>query len=292
MSLLRYHIRHLTRYNYTGRIDLCHSVTHLAPREDEGQETTAHRIDVSPAPDFQSERQDYFGNKTNYFAIQGSHKSLEVLSTLTVEKQSAVTTLPVAGVAWDEFPRSDRTKDAAGVRIGNFVLPTPACPHLPEVTAFLQPSLRPGRDTMELANEVMARIFTEFDYKPGATDTSTPLTKVMEQKHGVCQDFAHVMIAAMRSLRIPARYVSGYLETLPPPGKPKLQGADATHAWVEVYSPATGWIAFDPTNNNIPGDRHIKVCHGRDYFDVQPLKGIFLGTGRQALDVEVDVQAI
>lgn len=292
MSLLRYHIRHVTRYNYTGRIDLCHSLAHLTPREDEGQETAAHRIDVSPSPDFQSERTDFFGNQTNYFAIQGSHKSLEVLSTLTVEKQSRDSNLPVAGVAWDSFPRSDRIKDAASVRIGNYVLPTAACPHLPEITEYLQPSLQAGRDAMELANEVMSRIYTEFDYQPGATDTSTPLATVMEQKHGVCQDFAHVMISAMRSVRIPARYVSGYLETLPPPGKPKLQGADATHAWVEVYAPATGWIAFDPTNNKIAGDRHIKVCHGRDYFDVQPLKGIFLGTGKQSLQVEVDVQAI
>lgn len=292
MSMLRYHIRHITRYHYSGRIDLCHSLAHLTPREDEGQETMAQRIDVSPAPDFRSERQDYFGNKVDYFAIQGSHKSLEVLSTLTVEKESKTANLPVSGVPWDAYPKSDHIKDKSGVRIGNFVLPTPACPHLPEVGTFLQPSLQPGRDTMELANEVMSRIYTEFDYTPGATDTSTPLAKVMEQKQGVCQDFAHIMIAAMRSLRIPARYISGYLETLPPPGKPKLQGADATHAWVEVYTPPTGWIAFDPTNNKIAGDRHIKVCHGRDYFDVQPLKGIFLGTGKQALDVEVDVQAI
>ena len=292
MSLIRYHIRHLTRYAYSGRIDLCHSVAHLAPREDEGQETAAHRIDVSPLPDYQTERHDYFGNRTNYFAIQGSHKSLEVMSTLTVEKQSRDALLPVAGLAWDKFPRSDRSKDMSGIRIGNFIFPTPACPQLPEVSAFLQPSLHPGRDVMELANEVMARIYTEFDYNPGATDTSTPLAKVMDQKQGVCQDFAHAMIASLRSIRIPARYISGYLETLPPPGKEKLQGADATHAWVEVYSPSTGWVAFDPTNNCIPGVRHIKVCHGRDYFDVQPLKGIFLGTGSQTLDVEVDVQAI
>ncbi len=292
MSLLRYHIRHVTKYEYSGRIDLCHSVAHLTPREDEGQETAAHRLDVSPTPDFQSEREDYFGNRTNYFAIQGSHKSLEVLSTLTVEKESCDTRLPVAGVAWNEFPVSDRASDSGGVRIGNYVLPTPACPLLPEIGQYLQPSLQRGRDTMELANELMSRIYTEFDYKPGTTDTSTPLAKVMEQKQGVCQDFAHVMISAMRSVRIPARYVSGYLETLPPPGKPKLQGADATHAWVEVYAPSTGWIPFDPTNNRIAGDRHIKVCHGRDYFDVQPLKGIFLGTGKQTLNVEVDVQAI
>jgi transglutaminase-like putative cysteine protease len=143
---------------------------------------------------------------------------------------------------------------------------------------------------MDLANEVMGRIFTEFRYVPGATDTGTPLETVMKQKTGVCQDFAHVMIAALRSVGIPVRYVSGYLETLPPPGKPKLQGADASHAWVEVWTQATGWVGFDPTNTLIPAARHIKVAHGRDYFDVQPLKGIFLGTGTQSLLVQVDVE--
>ncbi|MEX2579656.1 MAG: transglutaminase family protein [Verrucomicrobiales bacterium] len=290
MSIVRYHIRHLTTYRYSGRIDLCHSLAHLAPREDEGQETTAHRVNVSPAPDFRAERLDYFGNRTNYFAIQGSHASLEVLSTLTIEKPGTAAALPSAGLSWDASSTTGKLKDDSGIHLVNYVLPTHACPRLPEVEAFLRPSLCEGRDVMELAKELMARIHSEFDYVPGATDTSTPLGRVMEQKQGVCQDFAHVMISALRSVKIPARYVSGYIETLPPPGKEKLQGADASHAWVEVHAPATGWVPFDPTNDTIPGNRHIKVCHGRDYFDVQPLKGIFLGTGKQALDVEVDVK--
>ena len=176
------------------------------------------------------------------------------------------------------------------MRLGNYILPTQACPRIASAGSFLAPSLVPWRDVMDLANEVMGRIFREFQYVPGATDTTTPLETVMKQKQGVCQDFAHIMIAALRTVGVPVRYVSGYLETLPPPGQTKLQGADATHAWVEVYTEASGWVGFDPTNNKIPGGQHIKICHGRDYFDVQPLKGIFLGTGTQELVVQVDVQ--
>lgn len=297
MSVVRYRIRHATTYLYSGRIDLCHSVAHLIPREDEGQETLSHHIEVIPEPDFRTERLDYFGNATNYFAIQGSHESLKVISNLTVEKSAAPVSLPSANQAWDA-PNNDASDpkmarlDATGMLLAEFLLPTKACPNLPEVRFFLEPSLTPGRDIMDLSQELMRRIFTEFRYVPGATDLSTPLARVLEQKQGVCQDFAHVMVSALRSVGIPARYVSGYLETLPPPGGVKLQGADASHAWVEVYSKATGWVGFDPTNNKLPGPQHLKIAHGRDYFDVQPLKGIFLGTGFQSLGVEVDVERL
>ncbi|HQW28636.1 MAG TPA: transglutaminase family protein [Verrucomicrobiales bacterium] len=290
MSTVRYFIRHRTAYSYSGRIDLCHSLAHLRPREDEGLELSSHQIVVTPEPRFQRERTDYFGNRTNYFAIQQSHEALEVIATTTVIKPDLKPVLPVAGVAWDKLRVPLNAKDLSGVRIGNYLLPTLACPNLPVAADFLRPSLTPGRDVMELVNEVMGRVFREFQYVPGATDTTTPLEKDMKQRQGVCQDFAHVMISTLRPLGIPIRYVSGYLETLPPPGQKKLQGADATHAWIEAYAPSCGWVGFDPTNNKIPAGQHIKICHGRDYFDVQPLKGIFLGTGTQDLVVQVDVE--
>ncbi len=290
MNTVRYHIRHRTAYFYSGRIDLCHSLAHLRPREDEGIEMTSHKIEVTPEPRFQRERRDYFGNTTNYFAIQQSHESLDVVATTTVTKENRTPVLPVAGVSWDKLRVPPNGKDPSGVRLLNYLLPTTACPRLAAAGEFLKPSLIPGRDVMELVNEIMGRVYREFQYVPGATDTTTPLEKVMKQRQGVCQDFAHVMIAALRPLGIPVRYVSGYLETIPPPGQSKLQGADATHAWIEVYSPTCGWIGFDPTNNRIPGGQHIKICHGRDYFDVQPLKGIFLGNGTQDLVVQVDVE--
>lgn len=290
MNTVRYYIRHRTAYSYSGRIDLCHSLAHLRPREDEGLELSSHQIEVTPEPRFQRERTDYFGNRTNYFAIQQSHESLDVIATTTVVKPDRTPVLPASGVSWDKLRVPLNAKDSSGVRIGNYLLPTLACPRLAAAADFLRPSLTPGRDVMELVNDLMGRVFREFAYVPGATDTTTPMEKVMKQRQGVCQDFAHVMISALRPVGIPVRYVSGYLETLPPPGQKKLQGADATHAWIEAYSPSCGWVGFDPTNNKMPGGQHIKICHGRDYFDVQPLKGIFLGTGTQELVVQVDVE--
>ncbi len=290
MSIARYRIQHRTAYHYSGRIDLCHSLAHLRPREDEGQETLAHRIEVIPEPNVRAQRTDCFGNITNYFSIEQSHDFLEVVATTTVERPDVPAVLPSSGTAWDQPAIQSNEKDTSGVRLANYLLPTPAFPNFAAVSEFLRPSLVPGRETMALVDEVMRRIHTEFRYVPGATDTGTPLETVMERREGVCQDFAHVMIAALRSVGIPTRYVSGYLETLPPPGQEKLQGADASHAWVEAWTPATGWVGFDPTNNLLPAGRHVKLAHGRDYFDVQPLKGIFLGSGTQTLAVQVDVE--
>lgn len=289
MKDLVYHVRHRTAYRYSGRIDLCHSITHLKPRRQPGLQVLAHHLEISPPPQFRTERFDSFGNPVLQFSIEASHGSLDVTSTLTVRRSEKAPPRPFAGRAWDAANASDRATDDEGELLVDCLLPTTACPRLDAVDAFLREDLHPGLDAMEVASALMGRVFHEFDYVPGATDTSTPLQVVMEMKKGVCQDFAHLMISALRGIGIPTRYVSGYLETMPPPGTEKLQGADATHAWIEVYSKATGWVGFDPTNNCLPGNQHLKICHGRDYFDVQPLKGIFLGSGTQALKVEVDV---
>jgi len=291
----RYRLRHLTAYRYSGRTDVCHSLAHLRPRESAGQELLSHRVDISPRPRFEADRKDYFKNDTLYFEILGSHDLLEVVSTATLIKTEPAEAPPLpATTPWDDAGSRALAGevDEEGFYLANFLLPSRACPDHPAIAAFLAPSLVPGRDRMELACEIMERVFDEFTYLPGATDTSTSIATVLKTRQGVCQDFAHVMIAALRHLGIPVRYVSGYLETIPPPGKKKLQGADASHAWVEVWSAETGWIPFDPTNKVRPSARHIKVAHGRDYFDVQPLKGLFVGTGRQKLVVEVDVERI
>ncbi|MEM7601443.1 MAG: transglutaminase family protein, partial [Verrucomicrobiota bacterium] len=241
MEDYRYRIRHLTTYQYGGRIDICHSIAHLKPREDAAQEVLSHRVDVTPEPFFRVDREDYWNNGTLYFEIQGSHDRLEVLSTLTVEKQVEVIETPLSGVAWDDKRERPRPgdHDQVGLYFANFLQPTKTCPFTEGLDAFLESSLTPGKDSMELVSELMTRVFKEFSYVPGATDTTTPIATVLENKKGVCQDFAHVMIAALRRIGIPARYVSGYLETLPPPGQEKLQGSDATHAWVEAYSEKT-----------------------------------------------------
>ncbi|MDF1657356.1 MAG: transglutaminase family protein [Verrucomicrobiales bacterium] len=292
METYRYRIRHRTTYQYGGRIDICHSIAHVKPREDDQQEILSHQVAVTPEPFFRVDREDYWKNGTLYFEIQESHDRLEVLSTLTVEKQVNVVQSPLSGIPWDDKKERLRPGDSdeAGLYFANFLLPTRTCPFIEELDTFLKPSLTVGKDSMALISELMTRVYTEFSYVPGATDTTTPLATVLENKKGVCQDFAHVMIAALRRIGIPARYVSGYLETLPPPGQEKLQGSDATHAWIEAYSAKTGWVAFDPTNDKIPAHQHIKIAHGRDYFDVQPLKGMFVGSGGQVLSVEVDVE--
>lgn len=294
MEEVRYRIHHRTAYLYSSRIDLCQSVAHLRPREDETQEVLSQRIDVSPEPHFQVDREDYYENGTLYFEIQGSHESLEVVSSVTLLKRDAGAPPLRSGFAWDDpvarFDPGDH--EESGFYFANFLMPSVACPCTEAVDVFLQPSLAPGRDGMEVAVELMERIHDEFAYVPGATDTATPVATVLGEKEGVCQDFAHVLIVGLRRLGIPARYVSGYLETVPAPGKEKLQGADATHAWVEAYSRATGWVGLDPTNRIVPGVRHLKIGHGRDYFDVQPIKGLFVGSGSQELVVEVDVERV
>lgn len=294
MKEYRYRVRHLTRYRYSGRIDVCHSVARLTPIEDSSQEILSHRVDISPEPGFVSERRDYFGNGRQYFSIQASHEQLEVTSTFTVSKKVGEAKLPVSGISVGEV--SERIplggRDEQGSWLGNFLIPSRACRTSDAVLEYVKPSLDPGNDILKLARVLTERIFTEFKYVPGATDNSTPIDIVIRDRVGVCQDFAHVQLACLRHAGIPARYVSGYIETVPPPGQEKLQGADATHAWVEVYSPSSGWVGFDPTNNMLAGHQHIKLAHGRDYFDVQPLKGLFIGSSGQILSVEVDVERI
>ncbi len=294
MSQLRYRIQHRTAYEYSGRIDLCHNLVHLFPREEGGQETLSHRVEIVPEPHFRSERKDYFGNTVLYFSIQQSHASLDVISKTTVEKSDDEVVLPESESSWDDVSlRSSLSSSFVdGIPLLNYLSPSRSCPAIPELDEFLKKSLQPGKETMGLVNELMGRIYDEFKYVKGSTDSSTPISKVLKEKQGVCQDFAHLMIAALRRIRIPARYISGYLETEPASGQKKLAGADASHAWVEAYTASTGWIGFDPTNNRIPSHQHIKVCHGRDYFDVQPLRGVFVGSGGQELVVEVDVERL
>ncbi len=289
MSTVRYHIRHRTAYTYSGRIDLYHSLAHLRPREDEGQETLAHRIEVVPEPKLRSERRDCFGNLVNYFSIEQSHDFLEVIATTTVLRPDLPAVLPDSGIAWDALRVDGKEKDASGVRLGNYLLPTPAFPPSPRSRPSSRLRCAGTRDDGSRQRSDAADLH-RVPLRARRDQHGNTARDGDEAEDGGLSGFRHVMIAALRSVGIPVRYVSGYLETLPPPGKQKLQGADASHAWVEVWTPATGWVGFDPTNNIIPAARHIKISHGRDYFDVQPLKGIFLGTGTQSLLVQVDVE--
>jgi transglutaminase-like putative cysteine protease len=245
---------------------------------------------VDPVPAVSREHTDFFGNRVRYFSIQQPHKVLEVLAASEVE---------VAPVAQPDFAlsppwevvvarlRDGREKATLDSRI--FCLPSPFVPLLPAALEYASPSFPPGRPVLEAVADLMGRIYHEFEYDPHFTTVATPLAKVLEHRKGVCQDFAHLALSSLRGLGLAARYVSGYLETLPPPGQVKLQGADASHAWYSVYVPDTGWVDFDPTNDQVPGEQHITAAVGRDYQDVTPLRGVFYGGGEHELQVGVDV---
>ncbi len=285
-----FRVVHHTEHRYAQPVALCHNETHLRPRAAAHQICRSHVVAVDPEPDRISERVDFFGNPTAYFSVQRSHSCLSVMATSEVEVGSPGRTDGVPDLPWEEAAeilRHDR--DPERIEARQFVLESPLCEAPPELTQYAAPSLCPGRPLLESVTELNARIHRDFAYVPGFTSVMTPLSVVLEHRRGVCQDFAHLAIACLRAHGLAARYVSGYLETLPPPGQPKLVGADASHAWFSVYHPAAGWFDFDPTNDHCPDDRHIIVAWGRDYSDVTPLKGVVYGGGKQEATVSVEV---
>jgi len=287
---MRYAIRHLTRYRYDNAISLCHNEAHLLPRGTASQRVLSARLTVVPHPAERHERRDFFGNRTLYFSVESAHKEMLVTAESRVEVHPTPPSDADATPPWELVPRllqSERTEphlDAA-----QYLADSPYAARSAELLAYARPSFPEGRPVLEAVTDLMGRIYTELTYDPHFTTIATPLDEVLEHKRGVCQDFAHLGIACLRSLGLPARYVSGYLETDPPPGQEKLEGADASHAWFAVFVPALGWVELDPTNNQIPGERHITVAWGRDFGDVTPLKGVMLGSGEHALEVGVDV---
>ncbi len=292
---MRFRISHLTRYSYAEPVSLCHSILHLKPRRVglKGQQCLASQLRIDPWPAVNREHEDFFGNRVNYFSIQQSHSALEVTAISEVEVSAPE--LPDAGATlpWEvALERLHESRDPVMVGARIFALPSPLVPQEPTATAFAAQSFTPRRPILEAIRELMGRIFAEFEYDPHFTTIATPVAEVMDHRRGVCQDFAHVAIAGLRGLGLAARYVSGYLETLPPPGKPKLRGSDASHAWFSVLVPDLGWVDFDPTNDQTLGEQHITTAVGRDFQDVTPMRGIFYGGGAHDLLVAVDVDRI
>lgn len=289
---MRYHITHKTLYSYNEAVTLCHNEAHLIPRTDSNQICLSNEILIEPPPSVYQVRSDFFGNQVCYFSIQTPHKTLSVLSRSEVEVQRSASLNSLANsLPWETARQLLRESlDLAVLEAREFVMDSPFVVVNRALNEYAFPSFTPYRPIIEAARDLMERIFTEFNYDPDVTTVVTPLSEVLEHKHGVCQDFAHLMIGCVRSMGLSARYVSGYLETLPPPGQQKLQGSDASHAWMGVYVPNCGWVDFDPTNNQIPSDQHITTAWGRDYSDVTPLKGIIFGGGQHILNVSVDVE--
>ncbi|GAA5482568.1 transglutaminase family protein [Haloferula sargassicola] len=285
-----YRIRHRTTYLYEDPANLCHNLARLRPLDLPRQRCLDFRLRIMPRPDLASSHEDGFGNHVDYFAIQHPHDELVIEAESRVEMRPESQLLLDSSCAWDQVHALIAgTGDAQLVAARDFTLSSPMIPRVPGLEKLTDPDFTPGRPLLETITALNERIFSTFDFKPGFTNVATPISEVLEKRAGVCQDFAHLMVAALRSLGIPARYVSGYLETLPPPGKPKLIGADASHAWVSVFIPGQGWAEFDPTNNLRPGLRHIVVAYGRDYSDVSPLRGVTMGGSDHRLKVAVDV---
>ena len=294
---MRYRISHVTRYEYGDPVSLCHSITHLKPRETPFQHCISSQLRVSPWPSVSREHRDIFGNRVNYFAIQQSHSMLEVSANSEVEITIPLVPALEQSPAWEQARnglQEEHNPRTNAVRI--FSLSSPALSHSAAATIYAQSSFTPGRPLLEAASDLMTRIYTEFEYDPAFTTIATPLDEVLKHRRGVCQDFAHVGIACLRGLGLAARYVSGYLETVPPAGQPKLRGADASHAWFSVFVPGldhTGnWVDFDPTNDCLIHEQHVTTAVGRDYQDVTPVRGVFYGGGEHELTVAVDVDRI
>jgi transglutaminase-like putative cysteine protease len=289
---MRLRVVHETVYEYDDPVTTSHHEVHLMPRDATGHTCVSHELLVTPTPGVMRERLDYFKNRACYFGLHESHRSLQILakSEVRIRRPSQP---PLWSPPWEEVrDRVARERRPEALDAYSFVFDSPYIAATAELRELARPSFVPGRPLLEAVIDLTKRIFTDFVYDPAATQVSTPLSEVLERRRGVCQDFAHLEIGCLRAMGLPGRYVSGYLLTMPPPGKTKLIGADASHAWVSTYFPNAGWLDFDPANNVMPSEHHVTVAYGRDFGDVTPVRGVILGGGRHRLRVAVDVSRV
>jgi transglutaminase-like putative cysteine protease len=282
-----YEVTHTTRFSYESPVSRCLNEVHLTPRQLPFQQVRQTGIQVEPAPAFLRHRKDYFGNDVSTFAVIDVHYSLTATAKSLVEVSGREDALE-STISWEDARDTiAATEDSSALEASEFIYSSPYVPVVPDMVAFARETFTDGRPLLESATELSHRIHSEFRYTPKSTSIDVPLSEVLRKRHGVCQDFAHVMIGALRSLRLSARYVSGYVRS-----GPRVQGAQASHAWVSVFVPGAGWISFDPTNDMMPSDTHVTLAWGRDYGDVTPVKGVTLGGGGQSIDVEVYVKPV
>jgi transglutaminase-like putative cysteine protease len=286
---MQYRVRHETTYEYSEPVSLCQNLVHLTPRDVGHQTRLLSELSITPEPQVLSPRTDYFGNLATFFAIQAPHARLSVVATHVVD----LAPRPAPGLSepWEEARdvlASDRSPEVLSAY--QFVFDSRYARASAELAEYARPSFGPGRPLLEGVLDLTRRIHQDFRYDPRATTISTPLSEVLANRRGVCQDFAHLQIAGLRSLGLAARYVSGYLSTHPGPGQARPVGADASHAWLSVFSLRLGWFDVDPTNNQVPSDKHILLAWGLDYDDVSPVKGVILGGGEHAVKVGVQVE--
>lgn len=290
---MRYRVTHATTYAYDEIVSICHNELRLEPRATPRQRCVATVLEIEPTPAVLSTELDYFGNRASFFTVQEPHHRMLVTAKSELEVAAARQPQPEATPAWDDL-RSALRQDTSAEGLAAFELSfeSPLVPLSSAFAEFAGPSFPPGRPILDAVLDLTSRIHGEFEYRPGATSVTTPALAVLEQRHGVCQDFAHVEIACLRAWGLPARYVSGYIRTRPAPGRGRLVGADASHAWVSIWTGDAGWIDLDPTNDLIADDQHVTLAWGRDYGDVAPIKGVILGGGGHTVEVAVDVEPV
>lgn len=292
---MKYRVTHSTTYNYSKNVTLCHNVAHLLLRHTPQQTCYVCELKITPSPVSVNEWTDLFGNRQASFSIQLPHDELIVTAISEVDVVSTGSLLDNAfPTTWEQaVDHLQFAVDHESIDARMFLLESEFIEFSDEVSDYSKQSFTPGRPLLDAVEDLMHRIYKEFAYVPGFSSIATPLEEVLKHRKGVCQDFAHLAIACLRMRGLAARYVSGYLETIPPQGQPRLIGADASHAWFSVFTPHRGWIDFDPTNAKLPSDQHITVAWGRDYADVAPLKGVIFGGGnKNKLNVSVDVERI
>ncbi len=288
----RYRIRHTTRYGYGGPVSGAQHRLHLTPRPQPRQQVHSHALWVDPAPDVRDDGHDGFGNPETYLALEQPHRSLTITAETELTVIAPMRFDPTATPVWREVARAAAAPAIAAelaVALGDSAL----VPLTDALHAYAAPSFGDGVSIAVALGDLLGRLHAEFVFDPGATDVYTPLTEVLARRRGVCQDFAHLGVGCLRAVGIPARYVSGYLRTVPPPGRPRLVGADASHAWVSAWcGTALGWCDLCPTNGKFIDEDYVTTAWGRDYDDVSPVRGVIQGGGAQSLGVEVDVEPL
>ncbi|MBB5021576.1 transglutaminase family protein [Desulfurispira natronophila] len=291
---MNYQVTHTTTYQYSDTVDLCYNEARIKPRSFSRQRVLSCRQTISPHPDDYRERTDFFGNTAAFFSIQKPYRKLVVSVQSEVEVLGNQGRDPLLeSISWEDTLQTlASSHDFQTLNARQHTMASPLVPVFADLNRYARQFVEPGKPVVQVGRDLMSAIYHDFAYVPGFTTITTSLHEVMKHRQGVCQDFAHVAIGCLRSLGLAASYISGYLETVPPPGQEKLVGADASHAWFTLYVPSWGWVHFDPTNNLIADQQHIVCAWGRDYSDIIPLNGVVYSSGQDEIEVSVDVRRL
>ena len=288
-----YRVRHVTRYEYDSAVDLAAHLVHLQPRSLPGQHVISGDLKTDPAASRRVERRDHFGNRVSWLFLDRPHDAFTVTSEAVVDVRFPDPPRPATTPAWERVAAAARHGGPAAWQAAEFCFDSPMVPADTDAAGFARGSFPAGRPVLEGLLELNDRIHRDFTFRAGVTDLATPVAEVLRRREGVCQDFTHLMLSALRGLGLPARYTSGYIRTRPPPGRDRLRGADQSHAWVGAWlGPVHGWMGLDPTNGIVVSDEHVVLAWGRDYSDISPVRGVILGGGLHTPGISVDLEPI